>query len=122
MSTRMRRTLIDNPQLVRRSPRLSSIEPENRKQTPPRPSRTKLTVPQSVVLEQPAKTVGSQVTTEFSDEDLDISNLETDRNDTPRGSSSSVRQWQERLWTSLLNAEDKGRKQVSQTFSSKFHH
>ena len=65
-----------------------------------------------VVLEQPAKTVGSQVTTEFSDEDLEISNFETDRNDRPSGSGSSVRQWQERLWTSLLNAKDKGRKQV----------
>jgi len=111
MSSRVRRTLIDNAQLIRRSPRLSSKEPESRNLTPPRPSRTKLTVPQSVVLEQPAKTVGSQVTTEFSDEDLEISNFETDRNDRPSGSGSSVRQWQERLWTSLLNAEDKGRKQ-----------
>ena len=47
MSSRVRRTLIDNAQLIRRSPRLSSKEPESRNLTPPRPSRTKLTVPQS---------------------------------------------------------------------------
>jgi len=114
MTSRSKRTLIDNSQLLRRSPRLSSREPEPRVLTPPRVQRTKLIVPQSVIAEQPAKTVASQVTTEFSDDDsLDVSHFGVRSNiEGPGGTEgSSTRQWQERLWTSLLNAKDKSRKQ-----------
>jgi len=113
MTSRSKRTLIDNSQLLRRSPRLSSKEPESRVLTPPRVQRTKLIVPQSVIAEQPGRTVGSQVTTEFSDDDsLDVSHFgEATNMDGGTPGRPGTRQWQDRLWTSLLNAKDKGRKQ-----------
>lgn len=101
MTSRSRRTLIDDSQLIRRSPRLSSKEPEPRVATPPRIQRTKLSLQKT----EPAKTVASQVTTEFSDDDLDASATRVNND------GEDVRQWQDRLWNSLLNAKDKGRKQ-----------
>jgi len=108
MSQRGKRTLVDNP-APRRSPRISTKDVEERTKslmatpktkrvpTPPRAKKSNLMVPNN----------DAPNNEEFSEDEVEL--FPTDK--MPSNAGETSRQWQNRLWETLLESKDKGRKQ-----------